>query len=211
MSWSSDHLILSAFVCYGNLMSPITLRSCYEFTDAVTNKDGVYSSGFATCKNGRTSFSSNPNNCGSCGAKCPGGPHSQRICNTRESRDCDGNSSNDCEINVEKDPKNCGTCGVACNVPQNSNSTCSRGSICKMHCAQGLKYCHIHNNNVSSCLPIQNVVSNCGGCGKTCANALNSDATCLAGACGLSCHLGFPKWRPQCQHRMRGRHQQRPR
>lgn len=76
----------------------------------MTSKDGVYSSGFATCKNGRTS-SSDPNNCGSCGAKCPSGPHSQRICknstcsnfcNTRESRDCDDNSSNGCEINVEK-------------------------------------------------------------------------------------------------------------
>lgn len=64
-------------------------------------------------------------------------------------------------------------------------------------------------NNVTSCLPIQNVVSNCGGCGKTCANVLNGDATCSAGAYGLSCHSGFPKLRPQCQQRMRGRHQQR--
>lgn len=148
--WSFDS---AAFACYGNLMSLTTLRSCYEFTDAVTSKDGVYSSGFATCKNERTSFSSDPNNCGSCGAQCPSGPHSQRICksgtcsifcNTRESRDCDGNSSNGCEINVEKDPKNCGTCGVACNVPQNGNSTWSRGGIGKMHCAQGLKLWNNH-------------------------------------------------------------------
>lgn len=66
------------------------------------------------------------NNCGACGNKCvEGTPRtSTGICNygtcTRQCvegrADCNGNPSDECEVNTDSDPNNCGGCGIVCNA-----------------------------------------------------------------------------------------------
>ncbi|MDF2694665.1 MAG: hypothetical protein K0S65_3048 [Labilithrix sp.] len=65
-------------------------------------------------------------NCGSCGfscsnmfvtqtvAVCSFGTCSQRCSQGRA--DCNGNSADDCEVDINSDPRNCGGCGIACDA-----------------------------------------------------------------------------------------------
>ncbi|MDF2692426.1 MAG: hypothetical protein K0S65_809 [Labilithrix sp.] len=74
---------------------------------------------------------SDDKNCGGCGHRCSGrdddldvrgtslGKCSYGVCKReciRGRADCNGDPSDDCEVNTDDDPRNCGGCGRACNA-----------------------------------------------------------------------------------------------
>jgi serine/threonine protein kinase len=63
-----------------------------------------------------------PSNCGGCGHKCQALPHARTGCGDvctiwrcdEGFRDCNGATSDGCEVRVSEDAKNCGHCGTVC-------------------------------------------------------------------------------------------------
>jgi hypothetical protein len=63
-----------------------------------------------------------PNNCGTCGHKCPAPPHARSGCGDACTiwrcddgfHDCNGVVADGCEVHSADDPKNCGHCGTVC-------------------------------------------------------------------------------------------------
>ena len=95
-------------------------------------------SGFANCNNNPADgceihVATDPNNCGACGvvcnlnqatSSCSNGQCTVVSCNVGWA-DCNGNSSDGCEVNVATDPNNCGACGNRCGA----DKTCV-SSVC---------------------------------------------------------------------------------
>jgi len=123
------------------------------------------------------------NNCGACGTHCQanqdcveGGSIACACLVTH--KDCNGQASDGCEINITNDSNNCGTCGTTCGASQ----VCSNG-VCA--CALGWDKC-----GGSACLDLQHNANNCGACGKNCQQGSNgSQGYCNNGAC--DCNVGF--------------------
>lgn len=110
MSWSSDHLILLHLLLW-KLDEPNDLEKLlwiYRCRDKQRRSVLLW---FCNLQERAYLLQLRSEQLRQLWCEVPSGPHSQRICkngtcsnfcNTRESRDCDGNSSNGCEINVEK-------------------------------------------------------------------------------------------------------------
>ena len=125
------------------------------------------------------------NNCGTCGNVCPNRPNSTRVCNNGTCgiscntgfRNCDGNASNGCEVNVFTSTANCGTCGNVCPPRANATPVCNNGT-CGFTCNSGFDDC---NNNASDGCEVNLMTdeNNCGSCRHLCPGFLN----CLNGIC----------------------------
>jgi hypothetical protein len=68
-------------------------------------------------------FSSDPGNCGGCALNCGSAPaNAASICSYgscgivcgRGFSDCNGNRTDGCETETDRDPRNCGGCGISC-------------------------------------------------------------------------------------------------
>jgi len=129
--------------CETNLASIYSCGSCTNTCDttragaSVTCSGGcVYScnSGYADCdsdlqdasSNGcETNLSNDVDNCGACDYSCNGRPHStatgcslsacELTCDSGWGN-CNGQSSDGCEVDLSSDPNNCGLCGLVCGV-----------------------------------------------------------------------------------------------
>jgi hypothetical protein len=103
--------------------------------------------------------------------------------------DCDGNAANGCEANLRVDPANCSACKMACALP-NAVQACADGCYIAA-CQFGFDDCDV--NEANGCeTPVLTDPSNCGGCGKGCANLPNASASCVDGSCVLgACTAGF--------------------
>ena len=104
--------------------------------------------------------------------------------------DCNGNSTDGCEININTSSTNCGACGYVCVIP-NATSNCVAGACAIVTCNTGYKDC----NNIPSdgCeVYVQNDPFNCGNCGVNCGSAPNAVIGCLSGNCVItSCATGY--------------------
>ena len=139
------------------------------------------------------------NNCGGCGAACSlpnaapacvGGSCAVAACNSGFA-DCNGVSTDGCEVSLTADVSNCGGCGHFCAHAPNSQPTCTPGRGCGVACAPGFADCN--NNPADGCeILTERDTNNCGVCGRVC-NTPNATPACLnGGACMVAaCNPGF--------------------
>jgi hypothetical protein len=83
---------------------------------------------------------------------------------------------------------NCGMCGAACDLA-NAAESCATGACRLSTCNPGFGNCD--GNEANGCETQLNTLTNCGGCGTTCA-LMNATETCSTGACRIaSCNMGW--------------------
>ena len=148
------------------------------------------------CGNVCANLLTDPQNCGRCGNVCPPvangvpgcGPHVSftgppgvacgiKTCLTGWA-DCDRNSANGCETNINTDSNNCGACGIRCPA-----ATICRDGRCQP-CPTGQTRCGVSIN----CIDLQVDPLSCGACGIRCPAA----TICRDGRCQL-CPTGQTK------------------
>jgi len=82
-------------------------------------------------------------NCGSCGYVCPTITNADPACSQGRCgyicrpgfADCNGRSSDGCEVDLNSDPRNCGSCGNACDV--GAGQPCAGGKCATTECDAG--------------------------------------------------------------------------
>lgn len=87
---------------------------------------------------------SDPSNCGGCGYRCPTAPGANAICThgrcgfeCPEGRaDCNGDSTDGCEVDLKADPRHCGGCGTSCDVGK--GQPCADGKCATQECDAGV-------------------------------------------------------------------------
>jgi hypothetical protein len=125
-----------------------------------------------------------PDNCGSCGNKCP----ANNTCSCGAcTPPCTGGLSPCCGqcVDVNKDPNNCGTCGNACVPPMGGTPVCGNGA-CSFTCATDagtdgggpLVECG-PDSGTPGCFDLSTSASACGACGVVC----QGTDTCSEGKC----------------------------
>jgi hypothetical protein len=104
-------------------------------------------------------------------------------CSTGETR-CGASCAN-----LDTSAENCGTCGTICPARPNAGRVCARGA-CGYACNGGFADC---DRVISNGCEIETAADpgNCGSCGTTCPPRANASSACTAGACALSCNVGF--------------------
>jgi hypothetical protein len=132
-----------------------------------------------TCCNGTCAdLTSNLANCGTCGRACPSLSNATSICSTGNCligqcatnyADCNGVSSDGCEVSLLSNVNNCGYCGHVCSGGQ----MCVNGA-CTTSCSGGsLRVCN------GQCVDISTDFNNCGACSNRCVTG----STCVSGTC----------------------------
>jgi alpha-tubulin suppressor-like RCC1 family protein len=148
--------------------------------------------GQACCGSVCLSVQDDPMRCGTCTNVCAGGNNAAPTCLmgacTRRClpgyADCDGDSTNGCEVSLEGSA-NCGACGRACSGSTPLCATTGGMSQCVSGCQSGQTRCG------NSCANLQNDATDCGRCGNACPVGANAAASCVMGACQLTCNAGF--------------------
>ncbi len=129
-------------------------------------------------------------NCGRCGNECSflggvgdciGGLCTRTACAT-DRGDCDGNTVNGCEVDLQNDSANCRMCGTRCTFPR-ATGLCSGGSCSIGRCDAGFDNCDLTaSNGCETDLAVS--LAHCGACGRSCAFP-RAVGTCNAGVCSL--------------------------
>ncbi|MAQ17631.1 MAG: hypothetical protein CMN30_22895 [Sandaracinus sp.] len=137
--------------------------------------------------------------CGACGNACPADPaNAAPVCTAGACglvcdagyRDCNGDIADGCEVRLDS-PTSCGSCGTVCGVTRPLCAARPDGSYaCVADCDAGQTSC-TNALGDTTCVDLTSDIGNCGGCGTTCAGALNATPTCSASTCGTSCETGF--------------------
>ncbi|MBI5533868.1 MAG: hypothetical protein HY898_14195 [Deltaproteobacteria bacterium] len=149
-------------------------------------------SGWGDCdgdpQNGcETNLATDPASCGACGQVCASGQVCvSGVCTVDQDggpcsagwADCDGNSQNGCEVNLESNPLHCGACGQVCAAGQ----VCSSG-MCTVDqdggpCSAGWADCDGLSQNGCE-VNIYADPMNCGACANMCVGG----QICVAGLC----------------------------
>ncbi|MBI5534032.1 MAG: hypothetical protein HY898_15025 [Deltaproteobacteria bacterium] len=142
-----------------------------------------------------TMLSTDVNNCGTCGYKCPTActplcTSGQCGCSSCPAgmADCDKNPGNGCEINTTNDAANCGVCSNVCTAP-NATTSCA-SSLCGIAaCNAGYGNCNgLYADGCERNLNTDPL--NCGTCGAACSTN-HATPTCNAGSCVLACEAGW--------------------
>lgn len=198
-------------VCTGNVCQCAPNgNSCVAGSDCCSNfcQGGfcttlVCNPGFADCNNDPSdgceiNTTSNPQNCGACGAVCSI-PNATAACVNAACTlgsclpnyaDCNANLADGCEVNTSLSPNHCGQCGTTCSSNNIPNPTCA-GGTCDGACASGFADCN-NNKQTDGCeTNTTNSPQNCGACGVVC-SAPNATSACVSGSCAIaSCNTGF--------------------
>jgi hypothetical protein len=154
------------------------VASASSTTSAAGPPPPVCGVGAQRCNDLCTDFSTDPQNCGGCGAPCPAGMACQGgACSCRSPAvDCSGVC-----VDPGTDAVNCGVCGKRCAA----GATCVGGqcTICKP--GSGLTDCH------GKCIDLDTSTANCGKCGSSC-DLPYVERRCSAGVCTApKCAYGY--------------------
>lgn len=195
----------SVEIIYNNLAKTVNVSASGEISvsdflavicrdhQSEENEACVCDSGYADCdgnsENGcEVDLSSNTANCGSCANNCSLGIiHGSGVCVDGDCEigsctagwgNCNGQDSDDCEMNLMSDMSNCGACGSVC--PSSgfkfSSANCI-GGVCQLWCNADYGDCDGNVNN--GCETILTTNFNCGTCGNIC----GINKTCVDGIC----------------------------
>ncbi len=120
------------------------------------------------CVDGCHDLTTDPTNCGACGAECGLGTCAAGVCACNEgAAPCDGATC----VDVSSDPQQC---GPSC-APCGTNETCETG-VCA--CLAPFETCD------TNCVNTANDPANCGSCGATCDETQGcADGTCVEVPC----------------------------
>ncbi len=127
---------------------------------------------------------SDPNNCGGCGNRCPGDPHGQATCISSVcGLQCNsgyGLCGGSC---IAWDPDHCGSCTNSCPAaPLHGYRTCTGlPPQCGFGCYSPYSPCG------NSCVDTTSDVNNCGSCGHQCPGDPHGQAACVNSQCTLIC------------------------
>ncbi len=142
-------------------------------------------------------FSSDPDNCGECGLACDA-PHAVSQCLLGQCNisgcedgfgDCNLDSSDGCESDLDSDPLHCGSCGEHCDIPH-AQAGCDSGLCVIAQCDEAFGDCNSDASDGCETY-LNNDLENCGACGKTC-QLDHAQAICRQGMCTTdSCDDGF--------------------
>ena len=186
----------------------------------------ICSAGFADCdavaSNGcEVDISTDVNNCGSCGNVCSV-PNATAVCTagscsatcTTGFSDCDGNSRNGCEANLNTDRNNCGYCGNVCSASNGGTAVCTAGSCSVTGAACRTGYADCNGLSSDGCeVDINTDLNNCGGCGNVCSASNGGTVVCTTGSCsvtGAACRTGYADCNGLQFGRLRGGHRHGP-
>lgn len=150
------------------------------------------------CKNGgldgcETDVSSDLKNCGACGNTCPTPATGQAVCSDGvcgvatcgdRYRDCNGDPSDGCETDTQRNIDSCGRCGNRCATGAHAAAACSLGQ-CKLACQAGYLDCDGQSANGCETNGASDI-NHCGSCGNRCTSSGAANAVCAGGTCEVS-------------------------
>jgi hypothetical protein len=159
---------------------PLALGGCTGETELARSDAAVAS---CTANGSAVDLSTNVNNCGTCGNVCASGKvcaagscvNATSPCSAGYA-DCDGDTSNGCEVDVSSDSVNCGACGNICATGQ----VCSQGQCvnASINCPVGFADCNAISADGCEVNTLTDQ-SNCGSCSTSCP----SGSSCANGQC----------------------------
>ncbi len=168
--------------------------SCQNGQCVVSSCTSPYADCDGLAANGcETNVNTDAANCGSCGTKCGSVNGSAGcvkgncilLCSSGWG-DCDGNTQNGCETNLNTALSHCGACSTACTLAHVNSAQCNAGKCAYGSCAA--LYGDCDGNTANGCeTTLASDPNNCGSCGKKCIGG----SVCKLGACGSSCTGGL--------------------
>jgi hypothetical protein len=170
--------------------------TCATGVCAVATCSGTYANCDGNAANGcEINTNIDTANCGGCNTVC-GGEHAKASCSAGKCAiacdtgwgDCDSDAANGCETDLNANLQHCGTCSTVCSAAH-ATSSCFGGACQIGGCDAGWGNCN--GTATDGCEKQLNVLTDCGGCGKTC-SFVNAAASCGTGTCVIaSCNAGF--------------------
>ncbi len=152
--------------------------------------------GMTTCSGTCSDPTSDTQNCGACGTRCPGAPNAMAACMASHCgitcgsgfMHCSAVTADGCEVNTDSDTMHCGGCSTVCTAGPHQTAMCM-GGMCRPACDMGFAHCSMVATDGCE----QDILSdpdNCGGCGSRC-RVTHGSAACMMGTCNIHCDPGY--------------------
>ncbi len=142
-------------------------------------------------------LSSDHDHCGACGMSCDL-PNALAGCLAGQCLiescsawfgNCNRQTEDGCEVDLESDPDHCGSCGIACDLPH-ASSGCEVGECTVAECEVAFGDCNADPEDGCETY-LNNNDEHCGGCGIAC-DLPDAASACRQGECTLTgCEAGF--------------------
>ncbi|MBI5526982.1 MAG: choice-of-anchor D domain-containing protein [Deltaproteobacteria bacterium] len=152
----------------------------------------VYSDG---CE---TNTTNDPQNCSACNGKCMYANATGKCVNSQCQFEaclpgfdnCNGQTTDGCESNVNTDVTHCGNCTTTCSVA-NGTPKCEGGQCGIASCLADYRDCDVQYGTGCE-VNIKTDVNNCNACGQPCGAVTNGTAGCSGGQCVVAnCNTNF--------------------
>jgi len=103
--------------------------------------------------------------------------------------DCDGDPSNGCEVNLQKDPEHCGSCTTSC-AAESAETACVSGACVILACVENHDDCD--GNAANGCeVDLTSSPAHCGACNTPC-EIQHADPVCVNKICAIgTCRDGW--------------------